>query len=155
MTKMRLVVDNFDSFVESYSLFSTFYVTSGDFSFPAKGWTDLTSSVLDMWLDAFSCFLLGHYKHILLHFMDGDYQIELHWINKNTATAHFIKCNTALIQTDIDLQYFARQLLAAVGKISREFALYTDKPQIASLIEKAAKLKIIMAQGQGYGSSGT
>lgn len=139
--KVRIVIDSFDPYRENFALWSRLYVEIGEDCFPCASWTDATSSVLSMWLHSINRYLLGNTDTVTLPFMDGDYAMQLEALPNGEALLRCTNGDAVTTEQEIDVLYFARQLLAAVGKIEKQYEAHTDTPQIRELLSLANNLR--------------
>lgn len=63
--KMQIIVSDFDSYKPPFSLWSIFYVQCGEACFPEHEHWDLTTTLLEMWLDNMCGLLFGVSTHVL------------------------------------------------------------------------------------------
>lgn len=142
MEKMRLIVQNFEEYRERFALWSELWVETDALSFPCPNWTDATTSVLEMWLTGMAGLLNGSASIATLHFMDGDYCIHLEKQSGSAAKATLTGPKDEMVaELTVDLLYFARQLLAAVGKLTQH---YPGAPQLQSVLQAAQTLRQAM-----------
>ena len=74
--------------------------------------------------------------------MDGDYRIELTLTGSKEALATCLNPkNEVVISDTIDLLHFARQLLAAIGKIQKQYFNYSNSRTLQNLTYEAAALR--------------
>ena len=140
MTKLRLTVCEFDSLSSTFPLWSKIYVTLDDIDFPSEHWYDATSSILEMWIHQVNSLICGSQRHAKLFFMDGDYYIDILAHNRICATIQCVNPGgIPIIYENIDLIYFGRQLLAAVGNIIKCFPRHDGSARMQAL-QSATKL---------------
>lgn len=142
MEKMQLVVCNFEEYREKFSPWSIIYITLNKQAFPDNLWWDVSSSILEMWARNLNLLVSKREKHCVLYFMDGDYRIELTLTGSKEALATCLNPkNEVVISDTIDLLHFARQLLAAIGKIQKQYFNYSNSRTLQNLTYEAAALR--------------
>jgi len=110
------------------------YVQLGDLCFPDSKWNDLCASILAMWLLSVNKHLLCQEKKTTLYFMDGAYSINLTYQNRCQSLMQFMNPNgLCVLEAEMDIQYFARQLLAASACITHHFSQYQENRSIQEL----------------------
>lgn len=139
--KVRVVVEKFFPYRENLALWSVLYVQIGAECFPGDSWTDATSSVLSMWLYALNRFLLNNTNLVTLPFMDGNYEVQLGKCPYGVTLLRCVNGDAVILETPIDVHYFVRQLLAAVGKIEKQYEAYVATSQVFELSTLAQKLR--------------
>lgn len=143
--KMQVIIEQFEPYHERCPLWSILFVKIDEVCFPGKHWRDATSSVLSIWLDNIDKLLSGMTKSVYLPFMDGDYSLELTWQSQNQASVRFRGSNNIImLEQEIDLQYFGRQILSAVGKMKKEYAAHLETYQLRELSKLAEKLRVTL-----------
>lgn len=136
MEKMQIVVNDFEKLKAPYPIWSVVYVRTKDMAFPSERWTDATSSILVIWMNAACRLACGIANEIQLPFMDGDYFIKVEKIRNEVAFASCIAPNNNIeIYTQIDLMYFYRQMISAASKLKRH---YPDHMQSYHILEVCA-----------------
>lgn len=116
MEKMQIIVSDFDSYKPPFSLWSIFYVQCGEACFPEHEHWDLTTTLLEMWLDNMCGLLFGVSTQCTLPFMNGDYSIQLILSGIHSVKVIWMKNKKAKgVFDEIDLLYFVRQLLSAAS----------------------------------------
>lgn len=148
MKKIHVIIEDTSLKLTSHhAITSVLYVESEYSSFPCKGWTELSSSVLDMWLSCLTEFLLYSLNETFLFFMDGPYMLKLTRISSRTARIEMIECgNVLLFDTVIDLSYFCGQVLSA-AEVIRFFAEERNQRKINGIFSsRQEKLKVAMIQ---------
>lgn len=143
--RLKIVIDQIEPYRDRYALWSMLFIQIGEICFPAKNWRDATSSVLAIWLANGNALLSGTAESALLPFMDGDYALLL----KGSCVQCLGPRGTVILTQEIDLRYFCRQLLSAVGKIKKQYSDHTDAPQIRELTTLANKLSKTFAKMYG------
>lgn len=145
MEKVRIVVDQETLELTPLQLVSgevyerisgVIYVQLGDHPFPSPLWYDLCASILAMWLLTVNKHLLGRENVARLHFMDGNYSIELVYQNNRQSLMRFMEPNeTCVLEREIDIRYFARQMLAASARIIDHFPQNRNSRNIQEISE--------------------
>lgn len=151
MEKVRIIIDEQTleltrlELTQWYTISGVIYVQLGDFMFPSKRWDDLCASILAMWLEAVGRHLLGREDMAILYFMDGDYSLELTYQNPQQSLMRFMGPNeVCMLESEIDIRYFARQMLAATAKIIDKFPEHRKCKNIQEIAEWADKLRDIL-----------
>ena len=141
MCKMKLIVRDFEDYCEQFPLWSTIYLQMGEWCYPCDNWTDSTSAILEMWINSV-IMMMGAINSVTLYFMDGAYAVKLVKQSTSVAEASFLNSNGEVLCTEsIDLFYFIRQLLAAVGRMSYHYRDHRDAPQIQCVLRAAEHLR--------------
>lgn len=118
------------------------YVQLSERSFPSLRWYDLCASVLSMWLFTINRHLLGREDVATLYFMDGDYSLKLIRQNNRQSLMRFMEPNeVCVVESEIDIRYFARQMLAATAKIMDHFPQHRNCPNIREIAELSDVLR--------------
>lgn len=147
MIKVRIIVGEFEAFQEHLSLWSLIYLQTDEFFFPSEVWTDATSSILVMWAENVSSILLGSSKSVELMFMDGDYTVVMEAISHVEGRMQFLGPNGQMgVLCDIDLVYFARQVLSACAKLSHHYQAFQNSHQLQELLNAADSLRKAIAK---------
>lgn len=142
MEKMQLIVRDFEKRCDSIEPWSVIYVDINNTSFPSNQWWDCSLSIIAVWANNLQRLLYGSISHCTLYFMDGDYSINLSSIEPGKVVASFLDSDQRVsIQETINLVYFARQLLAAIGKIKDHYSCNIDLNVIQNLLSTAKNLK--------------
>ena len=139
--KVRIVVEEFALYRENRAIWSIIYVQMGAECFPCDSWTDATSSVLSMWLCSLNRFLFSNIDSVILPFMDGNYELQLAKCQNGGTLLRCTNGDVVTLEKEIDVLYFARQLLAAVGKIEKQYEAHANTPQVFELSTLAQKLR--------------
>lgn len=94
MNELRIILDE-DTFqtTQLSSISSGFHVQIDNFSFPNEEWTDLSVSILEMWLEVINSYLLYSQNNAVLNFMEGDYEIRLCRESDYCSVASFVEPN--------------------------------------------------------------
>ena len=97
MNRLQVVVDDFESATAFHkgALWSKVLVSVNGWCFPDDNWTDAASAVLIMWIDSILSVYSGASVEVELHYMDGDYRINILSADCIHATAVFIGSSTA------------------------------------------------------------
>lgn len=147
MTKIQIIVCNFDHPTDCFPLWSNLCIKCDDYYFPSSNWNDAMSSILTMWAEQINRLLLGSSTQAVLSFMDGDYSISLTSSSRVGAYADFLHPQGSMkINGIIDLVYLARQILAAVEKAKTHCAKHRNEQTIRELIFAADKLRATLKQ---------
>lgn len=118
MKKMQIVVSDFEAYKHPFPIGSILYIECENRCFPDYRWVDLTSEVLERWLNIMTGLLYGANDRVNLEFMDGDYSMRLTRGGKDSINAIWIEHKKEIAAFDnIALLYFCRQLLAAATQI--------------------------------------
>lgn len=142
MHKMKLIVNDFEEYRDQFSLWSTIFVQIGELCYPCDGWTDATSAILEMWTNSINAIITDTKSSENIYFMDGGYAIRLTKHGDTTAEAHFLNQKGEVFSAQtIDLIYFARQLLAAAGKMTQYYWNHLECPQIKRVLQAAEHLR--------------
>ena len=142
MEKMQIVVRDFEELKELFPAWSVVYVRIKDTAFPSEQWTDATSSVLVMWMNAAYRMVCGITNEILLPFMDGEYSIKMVLFSEEVALVSCIAPNNiSVINTQVGLKYFCRQMIAAASKLTRHYSNSIQSEQILEVCATAEKLR--------------
>lgn len=145
MEKMKLIVGNFEHTSSPIPIWSEIYVQMEDIAFPCQQWYDATTSILTMWINAVSKLMTGVEHSITLDFMDGDYFIRLEMYDNKQTVASFYGPNSQLVlHNTIDLLYWGRQLLSAVGKVVELFGVSSKHRAVQEVITTAEVLRTII-----------
>lgn len=143
MEKVRVVVD--EKTLELTPLrrvAGVIYVQLCERSFPSQCWYDLCASILSMWLLCVKRFLLGLDEITKLYFMSGDYTLTLIRQRNQQPLMRLTEPNdVCVMESEIDIQYFARQILAASSKIANHFPQHQDIRNIQEITEQANALR--------------
>lgn len=139
--KVRIVVEDFSPYRENSAIWSIIYVQIGEECFPCDSWSDATSSVLSMWLSSLNRFLVHSIDAVILPFMDGNYELQLAQCPCGGTLLRCANGDVVTLEKQIDVLYFARQLIAAVGKIEKQYAEYASTQQVSELSTLAQKLR--------------
>ncbi len=113
----------------------------------AESWDDLSGDILCGWLPEMNRLLLGVADHIQLLFMDGPYGMTLTAQTPHLATARFCKTgegireDVELLRADVDVCYFARQMLSASEKLLCHWPQEEQLRRLRALADKAAALR--------------
>ena len=110
---MRLVVSDFEKYRDGFPLWSTIYLQTGERCYPCEGWVDATSAILEMWINDIIGLINGTEKSKYLHFMDGDYVMQLIKHSGTAIVVKFFDQKGEVIAGTVDLLFFALQLLSA------------------------------------------
>ncbi len=147
MQKMQVIVEQCEPYRERYALWSVLYVKIDETCFPYESWLDATSAVLCIWLENMNKLLSGLRESVSLPFMDDDYSFSL------TRSAHncaVVRCygpkNITVLEQEIDIFYFGRQLLSAVGKIEKYYVANLNTPQLKELSNLADKFRVTLKE---------
>lgn len=74
--------------------------------------------------------------------MDGDYSLKLTYQNNRQSLMRFMGPNeVCVMESEIDIRYFARQMLAASAKIIDHFPQNRNSPNIQEIAELADVLR--------------
>lgn len=143
LEKVRIVVDEGTLKLTSLGQVSgVIYVQMSERSFPSQGWHDLCASILSMWLFSMNRYLLGLDETATLYFMDGDYALKLiHQSNQQTIVRFMEPNDVCCMESEIDIPYFAKQMLAASVKIVNHFPQHRDIRNIREIAERADALR--------------
>lgn len=143
MEKVRIVIDEGTLELTSLRQVSgVIYVQLSERSFPSQGWHDLCASVLSMWLFSMNRYLLGLDETATLYFMDGDYALKLiHQGNQQTIVRFMEPNDVCAMKSEIDILYFAGQMLAASAKIMDHFPQNQQIRNIREIAEQADALR--------------
>lgn len=145
MNKMKLIVENFEEPLSPFPIWSVVYVQVGNVSFPCQQWYDATTSILVMWINIISKLIAGVENEVTLNFMDGDYSIRLESHDGKQAVASFQEPDPQKVtHHTIDLIYFGRQLLAAVGKLKEHTSAFSECRAVQEVIAEAEVLRTII-----------
>ena len=141
MDKLQVIVDRFEDSNGPSAIWSILCVSIGNRHFPDKAWYDATSSVLTMWLSQAKLLVQGSSLEETLYFMDGDYRLLLRTANQRAAKLCWIAGKSVVFCGEVDLLYFARQLLAAVGKMQQHFRDKKELQPIQEISQAADQLR--------------
>lgn len=141
MSRLRVIVDRFEDSNGQYAIWSILCVSVENRYFPDKEWYDATSSVLTMWLGQVRLLLQGSSSKETLYFMDGDYSLLLQTANQRVAKLCWVAGESVVFCGEVDLLYFARQLLAAVGKMQQHFWNKKEIQPIQEISQEADQLR--------------
>ena len=143
MEKIRIVIDEGTLELTSLRQVSgVIYVQLSERSFPSQGWHDLCASVLSMWLFSMNRYLLGLDETATLYFMDGDYTLKLIHQGNQQTIVRFMKPNdVCVMESKIDISYFAGQMLVASAKIMDHFPQNQQIRNIREIAEQADALR--------------
>ena len=145
MEKMQLVVLDFYEYRETFPLWSIVFVKVNDQCFPDSEWWDATSDLLEMWITNVCGLLCGSREMCTLDFLDGDYSIKLTVEEAPGALVECLNPQGKIVLTErIDLFYFARQILAAVGKLTSHYSNNLNARNIQCLIREADRLRHLL-----------
>lgn len=143
MEKVQIVVD--EETLELTSLqriAGVIYVQLCEHSFPSQCWYDLCASILSMWLLCVNRYLLGLDKMTKLYFMGGDYALTLiRQCNQHPLMRLMEPNEVCVMESEIDIQYFAKQILAASSKIINHFPQHQGIRNIREIAELADALR--------------
>lgn len=143
MEKVRVIVD--EKTLELTPLrrvAGVIYVQLCERSFPSQCWYDLCASILSMWLLCVNRFLLGLDEITKLYFMSGDYTLMLIRQRNQQPLMRLTEPNdVCVMESEIDIQYFAKQILAASSKITNHFPQYQDIRNIQEITEQVDALR--------------
>jgi len=143
LEKVRVVVD--EKTLELTSLrrvAGVIYVQLCERSFPSQCWYDLCASILSMWLLCVNRFLSGLDEITKLYFMSGDYTLTLiRQRNQQPLMRLTEPKDVCVMESEIDIQYFARQILAASSKIISHFPQCQGIRNIQEITERADALR--------------
>lgn len=143
MEKVRIVIDEGTLELTTLRQISgVIYVQLSERSFPSQGWYDLCAGVLSMWLFSMNRYLLGLDETATLYFMDGDYALKLiHQGNQQTIVRFMEPNDVCAMESEIDIPYFAEQMLAASAKIVDHFPQHRDIRNIREITERTDALR--------------
>ncbi len=143
MEKIRIVIDEGTLELTSLRQVSgVIYVQLLEHPFPSQGWHDLCASVLSMWLFSMNRYLLGLDETVTLYFMDGDYALKLiHQGNQQTIVRFMEPNGVCVMKREIDISYFAGQMLVASAKIMDHFPQNQQIRNIREIAEQADALR--------------
>lgn len=142
---MKLIVESFDDSSSPFPIWSVVYVQVEDISFPCQQWYDATTSILVMWINAVSKLIAGTESEVILNFMDGDYSIRLVTNDGKRAAAFFYGPDSQIVSHNtIDLRYFGRQILSAVGKLRKHTSTLSEHRAVQEVITEAEVLRTII-----------
>ena len=145
MKKMKLVVEHLEEPSGLLPIWSVVYVQVENVSFPSQHWYDATTSILVMWINSVSRLIARAESEATLNFMDGDYSIKLESHDGKQATASFQEPDKKIAtHITIDLLYFGRQLLAAVGKLKEHTSAYLECRAVQEVIAESEYLRTII-----------
>ena len=145
MQKIRIIVDSFEEFQDRIALWSRIYLTAGEFCFPSNCWTDATSAMLVMWADNISNILTGATSAAELFFMDGEYTVVLETTSLLEGHMRFLGPNGEIgVLYEVDLMYFARQVLSACAKVTNHYQEFYNAYQLQELTDAAEYLRKII-----------
>lgn len=147
MIRMQVIVDSFEEFRENYPLWSKIYIKVGEYYFPEKEWTDATSSVLVTWAEQIISMMNDGTRMVELFFMDGNYSIRLIPISATESSVHLIGPNGLIISfNEVDVFYFARQVLSACGKLSKQYQTFYNAQQLQEVSSVAEQLRRLIVK---------
>lgn len=150
MEKMKLIVENFEESLSPFPIWSVVYVEIENVSFPCQQWYDATTSILATWINALSKLVAGAENEVILNFMDGDYAIRLESTDARQAVACFEEPGSDIVSHNtIDLLYFCRQLLAAVGRLREHISVFPEHRAVQEVIAEAEILRTIIKESSG------
>lgn len=142
MNELRIILDedNFQT-TQLSSISSGFHVQIDNFSFPNEEWTDLSVSILEMWLEVINSYLLYSQNNAVLNFMEGDYEIRLCRESDYCSVASFVEPNgNTSYFTILDSLCLARELLEVTSKVLSLLQKYTITYHIKKLNELTTNL---------------
>ncbi len=133
------------------SVFGDFYIEINDILFPNKGWSDIISSILNMWIDNIIKLLQGDLKtRVEFDFMDGPYYFEATCGNNDLLDIYLfsrdIKVNDA--PYEISFYNFISEIISITSSMLRTEKI-KDVSSIKELSKKYSTLKKI-AKYKGY-----
>lgn len=142
MEKMQIVVSDFEKLNAQYPIWSIICLKFKDRSFPSEKWTDATSSILVIWINAILPLIYGAKNEVQLSFLDGDYSIRIKSYNEKEV---FISCidpnHQTVLHAQIGLKYFCRQMLSATSKLAQHFSDHMQSQQVFEVCAAAEKLR--------------
>lgn len=143
--------DSYISTRNDRSVYGELFMEIGDLIFPNKGWEDIISSVLDMWIDNISSLLkskLGVESEFC--FMDGPYSFKVFNVNEEMINIDFyeddVRLNTKTYQ--ISFNNFLFENLKVISYLIKD-ERFEKNDSIEGLKRKYVELKKI-AKNRGY-----
>ena len=147
MEKLKLQVLDVEQYRDDFPLWSIFYVQCNNECFPDDRWFDATSSILEMWANVLTAFVLGNTDFCTLDFMDGDYAIRFNRASGKVVEAIFEKRRHIVFEcASINLPYFTRQILAAAEKLRNSFPEEKRSNSAERLFYEIDKLRTVLKQ---------
>lgn len=123
------------------SITSQLHIEVSTVSFPDKEWSDLSGSVLAMWLLSLNNYIQNNDQEVILYFMDDDYSIKIERLKTSESFIHLIdSTNNEVFGGIVDLLYFGEQLLIAANKVIKHFHKQRNIKVICQLIDLSSSL---------------
>lgn len=133
------------------SIYGEFYIEIGTIMFPYADWSDIISSVLDMWIDNTIHLLQFNYNSIAeFNFMDGPYYFNASCISNETLEIYLFSKNIKVNEKPYEISFynFISELVKTTGIILK-YEQIRDVSSIKELYKKYIKLKKL-AKLKGY-----
>lgn len=145
LAKVKIIVNEMEPYREKYALWSILFVQVDDVCFPSQQWNDATSAVLSVWVQEMIRLITGVTDQVRLPFMDGDFEVVLNRLEQENISSKFIKSESIVMWEDnLDIRYFARQLLSATSKLEVYYAKNFDSYQMKQLTSGSNQLRAVM-----------
>ena len=110
MVKFKLHIKLLDNDMlltkDSMQVWGEIYVELNNSYFPSKGWYDITSSILDMWIPSIINFICKNNDQCELYFMDGPHKICLSWFSQQEIKISTFRDNIEEITDICDVSSF-------------------------------------------------
>ena len=147
MEKMRICVEEFDTYKDPFPLWSIIYICYGTSCFPSDQWWDATSAILEIWIYNVCRLLSGEASRCELNFMDGEYAVELTMATRYEASIVLHDEDSVKpLDGNVDILYFARQLLSASEKTLIAYQGEVGQPASQRLASASDKLRLLIRE---------
>ncbi len=118
--KVLIDLDFYCSTTETGSVYGGIWIESDHQKFPELHWTDLVSGVLSIWLHALANLIESDVDQETLHFMDGDFRVDILKVDRDVWQLHFLGSGRN-VSIDFESKSTRTEVVDAVVTATRSF----------------------------------
>lgn len=136
---------------DNRSVYGDFYIEIDNITFPNDGWSDIISSVLDMWIDNVIKLLESDFKTTVeLNFMDGPYYLEVSCRCKDILEVHLFSRDIKVYENPFEVSFY--NFLSEIIKVTSNMLRYQRLENVSSIkkLNKKYRELISVAKYKGY-----